>query len=469
MKNKYLFLAKNILLFFIASVVPKAISFLMVPLYTNELLTSEYGVADLLGNTVQILLPILTLQVQDAVLRYAMDEQYKKENVFSIGINIVLKGSLILLIGGSLFVIFGGNDLSGLYFCFILVNFFFEAINIIFSYYCRAIDEVKALTVASILATVTTVSCNLIFLTIFKWGLKGYLLGNTLGIASSAIYVFFKTKLYRDYHIKNDDKQLKKQMILFSIPMIFSAISWWINNASDKYILTFFGGASIVGVYAVAAKIPSIISTFGIIVSKAFSVSAIKELDVKDSDGFLGKSYSMISAMMTIGCSGLILCNIIISQILYSKEFFVAWKYVPLLLVAALMSQISFNCEMIFVALKETKIISRTALIAAIVNTALNIVLIPFSGAYGAAIATVIGFSVAWILRYRKLKTMVELKNNIKREVCSYVLLIIQMILAYYGNKYWLLQVICIMGIILLYTGQIKNILLQVLKKRKSF
>ena len=49
-----------------------------------------------------------------------------------------------------------------------------------------------------------------------------------------------------------------------------------INNASDKYILTYLCGISVVGIYSVAYKIPTILSVLGTVISKAFTVSAIK-------------------------------------------------------------------------------------------------------------------------------------------------------------------------------------------------
>ena len=99
MNSKYKYLAKNTLLFFIASFVPKVLSFVMVPLYTRCLSTSDYGTADLLTNTAQLLMPVLTLQIQDAVLRFAMDRNYNKSSVFGIALRITNMGFLLLLIG----------------------------------------------------------------------------------------------------------------------------------------------------------------------------------------------------------------------------------------------------------------------------------------------------------------------------------------------------------------------------------
>ena len=54
---------------------------------------------------------------------------------------------------------------------------------------------------------------------------------------------------------------MAKKMIRYSLPLIPDYISWWFNNASDRYILAFFSTTSAVGIYSVAYKIPSILSS----------------------------------------------------------------------------------------------------------------------------------------------------------------------------------------------------------------
>ena len=97
MKSKYSYLFGNIKLFIIASFIPKALDLCMVSLYTRCLTDADYGIADLLANTVQLIMPVLTLQIQDAVLRDAMDERYQKKDVLGVGVRIACSGGIILL------------------------------------------------------------------------------------------------------------------------------------------------------------------------------------------------------------------------------------------------------------------------------------------------------------------------------------------------------------------------------------
>ena len=459
MRDKYKYLAKNSLLFLIASFIPRVLSFFMVPLYTRVLSTSDYGTADLLTNTAQLLMPLLTIQIQDAVLRFAMEKNYKQEEVFSIATRIVIVGTLVLI--GGLFVLKALHILNwpNAYFIYLIVYFFVGSVSNVLSYFGRAIDKIGVLTFSSILSTSVSVGLNILFLVLLKWGLYGYLLANTIGLGASDVFTFFKARMYKYINFRSISKEVQKEMIYFSIPMIVSALSWWINNASDKYILTFFCGLSVVGIYSAASKIPTILSTFSSVISKAFSISAIKDFDKNDEDGFLGKSYMAISYGMTLGCSFLMVFNILISRILYSESFFSAWRFVPPLLISVLMNQLSLSCENFFIAIKKTKLISITALGAAGINTALNFALIPHFAAYGAAIATAVGFTCEWILRYVKLKKDVHIKNNIKKEVVSYILLFTQMVIAYWENKLLIAQVVIFAFLVCIYFKELKLLL----------
>ena len=81
-------LSKNTVIFTIGNFGSRILSFLLVPLYTYVLSTSEYGTIDIVNTTVQLLIPILTLNVQDSVLRFALDSDYRKEDVISISFRI---------------------------------------------------------------------------------------------------------------------------------------------------------------------------------------------------------------------------------------------------------------------------------------------------------------------------------------------------------------------------------------------
>ena len=450
-KGKSLF--SNVLQFGLTTFISRAIVFLMVPLYTYCLTTEEYGVVDLLNTTVQLVLPFATLQVQDAIFRFSLDNKYRKEDVFTIGIRILGVGTIIfsvlLLIAGQTQII-ALNSKYLFYMIFSVASGGFRNISI---YFCKGIDKIKSIAISNVGTTLVIVVCNLCFLLLLKWGIYGYLLATCIGNCFGCLWLFFDAKLYRYFTLRVTDRGLIQNIIVFSIPMIFSAISWWANNSLDKYILQYYCDSSAVGLLAAAYKIPAILSLLGSAVSSAYSVSAVKEFDKNDSDGFLGYSYHMISSCYVIICVVLIVMNIPLAKMLFSNDFFAAWEYVPPLICSALFSLLSLCCEQYFVALKKTHIIAVTAVGGAVLNLILNILMIPRFGAYGAAVATCVSFFVAWLSRYLILKHYLHMKNDFGYELISYFLVLITVVIAYFGIQYIVLQLI-VFGFILLMNKQ---------------
>ena len=67
--SKYKTLAKDTGLFAISDFASKCITFLLLPIYTNVLTTTEYGQVDLLNNMVNLVYPLLTLSIVEATIR----------------------------------------------------------------------------------------------------------------------------------------------------------------------------------------------------------------------------------------------------------------------------------------------------------------------------------------------------------------------------------------------------------------
>ena len=72
--GKYKYLLKNIGLVTINNFTSKILAFLLVPLYTNVLSTAEYGTYDLYTTTAFLLIPILSVDIAEALVRFLLDE-----------------------------------------------------------------------------------------------------------------------------------------------------------------------------------------------------------------------------------------------------------------------------------------------------------------------------------------------------------------------------------------------------------
>ena len=68
------------------------------------------------------------------------------------------------------------------------------------------------------------------------------------------------------------------EMLKYCVPLIVTVIGWWINSASDRYVVAFICGVSANGLLSVSYKIPTIINTLQAIFTQAWQISAINEL-----------------------------------------------------------------------------------------------------------------------------------------------------------------------------------------------
>ena len=459
MSSKHKYLAKNMGLFSISCFLPKLLSFLLVPIYTSYLTTAEYGISDLLSTTVLLLIPVFTLDIQDAVMRFALDDKYKKEDVFSVSLRIILIGTGLICIGAYIISRVTSLGIEDSYLTYFVLMYFTTAFCNSVSLFCRGIDKVNVMVVGGILQTVITLFANIIFLVVLEWGLTGYLLANVIGNVLGLFWYFFGAKLYR-YIRWSVTKGVLKDMVIFSFPLIFSVIAWWINSASDRYILSWMTGVAVSGLYAVSYKIPSILSTFQNIFYQAWSISAIKEFDKNDSDGFISNTYNMMNFIMVLACSGIMIANIPLAKILYSKEFFTAWKFVPPLLISVVFNAMALFVGSIFTAVKDTKTLSVSTVIGALVNTVCNFILIYYWEAYGAAVATMLGYVTVLLIRIVILRKHVTLQVKWWRDGLVYILLVVQMVVAARGMKYVLLQIMVMLTILILYTKEFRQIIL---------
>lgn len=195
---------------------------------------------------------------------------------------------------------------------------------------------------------------------------------------------------------------------------------------------------------------------------QAWSISAVKEFDKNDSDGFISNIYTMMNGGMVIICSCIMVVNIPLAKILFSNDFFEAWRYVPPLLISVVLNAMAIFIGSIFTAVKDTKTLSMSTIAGAVVNTLCNVVLIWLFGAYGAALATLFGYSVVLIVRHIILRKHIHLRIKWRRDIATYIALIVQMLLSLPSIKLIFVQPFVTIFILLLYREEIFNIVKKV-------
>ena len=465
--NGYKYLLKNIGLLTLSQFGTKLLSFFLVPLYTNVLSTSEYGTYDLFTITINMLFPIITLNISDAVLLYALDETKNQSDVLSIGLKYITIGSIVSFVFLALNAALGTLQAINNYWFYFPILFVLTVLNVLFSGFARGIDRVKETAIGGVICSATMIGCNLLFLLVFKWGIHGYFIANIIAIFLQTFYLFVACHLWNYIKLK-PNRSLETEMRQYSMPLIANSVGWWINNSSDRYVVTWMCGVSVNGIYSVGYKIPSILNMFQSIFSQAWTMSAVKDFDSEDSKGFFSTTYSIYNCGMVIICSAIILISRLLAYLLYANEFFSAWQYVPFLTIAIVFGSLSGFIGGIFAATKNSKLFGKSTLWGAAINTVLNIALVYYGGALGAAIATLVAYFVVWAIRLRHVKKNINIKFNLKRDLFSYLLLILQGLLFFFftdGFFLYLLEATLFILVVLLYKNELKNTVESVMVK----
>lgn len=425
-KLKYLF--KNMSFLAVSQLGIKLLNFFFVPLYTSVLTTEEYGTYDLFNTTVALLIPFLTWNIRESTLRYSLGEEYDTKQVFSVSVFFGIKSILyaaVLLAGNSLFQL---SPVMDAYKWLVLLMFLSQALNGIVTNFIRGLERLKDIAVSGAICSMIIIILNIVTLLPLQMGLTGYFIANISGPLIQSIYLFVLCRGWRYVDLMHIDRKLKKEMRSYCAPMIANSTAWWINGVSDRYIIVWLCGAAANGVYSVASKIPSILDVFQSIFSQAWTLTAVKEFDPEDKSGFFSKMYGMYNMCMTVMCSGLIAVSRLMARVLYAKDFFAAWRYVPFLMIAVLFGALAGYAGAIFAAAKDSRMYAYSTITGAIVNIVLNILLVKPLGPLGAAIATAVCYAVIYWARISTARKHIRLRLNLKRDFAVYLMLYAQSI-----------------------------------------
>lgn len=460
--QKYKYLLKNIGLLTISNFGSKILSFLLIPIYTTILTTSEYGIYDFYSTTISLLIPILTLNVIESVMRFSLEKNYNQDEVLMIGFNYIFKSSILVLLLLILNRIFNIIPLFNKYSLFFFLLYVLQVLYDLLSQYSRGIEKIKNVALAGFINSVGIIFFNIIMLVIFKCGLIGYFIANIIGLIIPIIYYIFSLKIWKSINF-NKNRKLKKEMTDYSKPLIANTLSWWINNVSDRYIVIYFCGVAANGIYSLAYKLPSILNIFQSIFNQAWAISAIKEFsNNEETIKFYSKIYNLYNIGMVLVCSLLLIANIFLAKILFAKDFFMAWRYSSYLMISVVFGALSGLLGGIFSAAKKSKISAKTTSIGAVVNIVFNILLVFLYGPIGAAISTLISYIIVWLMRIYETSKIIKLEINLKKNIFSYIILIIEALLCdlcFKNYYFYFVQIVCVMSIVVIYYKDIISIL----------
>lgn len=449
MVSRYQKLIKNSTLFAVSNFGSKVLIFFLMPLYTHVLSTGEMGIADAIYAACTVILYLVSFTISEATMRFTKMKEIEKSKVLanSLCIWFISNVFLLMIVWVLKKIAFFSPYIIFIFFIVLSQNFY-----MIMSQYARGGEKVRIFSIGGIIQTFFLLTGNIVLLVFFKLGIKGYLISYIIGFSAAGLYIAYQLKVFSCLRMKYVDRSLAMKMIRYSFPLIFTGLSWWILNASDKYVILHFMGASANGIYSVAHKIPTIIISINGFFNSAWQLSAIDEQESCDNELFYNKVFDYYSAVLYLIASGIILTSKYIMPLIITGDYYDAIKYVPLLVLSSLFQVYGNFFGGLNIAYQKTGNLVGSAITAGIINLGLNILLTPFIGMYGTAIATCIACAVMIIMRLIDASSNLQIRFRVKKALVSTALIVFQIFL-FSRNSYIseVFQIIVLLFLILVY------------------
>ena len=410
-------LFKQTVIYGLATVLPRMISFLLNPLYVDSLPKQEFADVSIVFAWLVFFNVILSYGMETAFFRFYNNEDNKKNVISTATVSLFWTS-----IGFLVLALLNRNTLSNwsgiqveyvTYTIWILV---LDALVIIPFSKLRAESKPMVYAVIKIGSVLVNLGLNVFFLyllpkmavanssgflnTIYFENFQvGYIFISNLVASLLTFAVLSPNYLKIKWHF---DVTLWKKMMRYGFPILIAGIAFAINEHFDKILLEWLNvSKSDIGAYAACYKI----GMFMVLFRTAYTLGIEPFFFSHASNENAQQTYATITKYFVI--FGSFICLFVIAFIDLLKrplvpnaEYWDAIKVVPLIVIANFFLGIYTNLSVWYKIIDKTKIGAYISIVGALVTLALNFLLIPIMSYYGSAIATIAAYGTMMFISY---------------------------------------------------------------------
>ncbi len=404
-KGRIAFLLGNTLVFALGGLAVKAVSLVLMPLYTTALTAGEYGTAELLNSAIEIVLPLLSAGVVEALYRFSIDDDVPKDELFANSLLVLGGGGLCTGVLCALGSVLWNMEHAGSFFVLFCSVCLFKATTQL----ARGLGHVRRFVAYGLINALAMVVSTYLLLVRARLGVEGYLWSFAIGYLMGGLAAFLGSAEYRLLAPFRLDRALLRRMLVYSLPLVPNLLSWWLVSVSGRYVVLWGSGVVAAGLFTAASKMPALVNIVASVFQQAWQYSTAREIDSPDRGAFFGvvmRGYSLA----TLTVAGLVIAlNRPISRVMLQSEFAEGWRYVPLLMLVASFGVISIFFESFYQALKNSGVLMASTALGAVVNVILGVALVPFMGPWGAGLAGAVAYMLVLVVRARDLRRRINL------------------------------------------------------------
>jgi O-antigen/teichoic acid export membrane protein len=395
-------LGKHSVIYGLGGLVSRILAVILLPLYTRYLSPSDYGKVETLIALTTVVGIALSAGIGSAFFRFYFDspEPAARRRVlrtsfwFIMGMATLGLAVGVALAGDISQLLFGTSkaaDLVAASFVGLWAGMNWTQLTNLF----RVEERSAAFVSASIANILVTVGATLILVVALDKGPIGVIVGNFTG----TLAVYAVLVLYRREQLGLEfDRELLRRMNTFGLPLVPSALFLWVTNFSDRIFLVKLADVHEVGLYSVGVRIASAL----VLLLTAFRLAWPAFAYSIEDDAAARRTYAYVLTYLVVVttwvATGLALLSPWIVRWITSKPDYESASRVvgPLAF-----STVAFAGYMV-VAIgvgrsRRTQFNWVVTGVAAMVNIALNLILIPPYGMMGAAIATIAAYTTMFL------------------------------------------------------------------------
>lgn len=444
--NKKKELIRNTSILTVGKICTQCLSFFLMPLYTAVLLPEQYGIVDLLTTYVSLLIPIVSGMTEQGLFRFLLDDRDDYDYSSKVITTVFGVNTIQCILYSVLYIIFN-HFLSSPYKIFLWTNVVLNVFSGTFLQFARGQGHNLQYAIASFLSAVTTIIGNIFGILIFKLGAYGLFYSIIAAQVVVIFYLLIAERVPFYIRIRSFDKGIIKDIMRYSLPLVPANLSWWIVGVSDRTIVSAILGVAVNGVYTVANKFSTIFVTFYNIFSLTWTESVSLYIDSEDRDKYLTEVINATVSLFAAACLGLIALMPFIFPILINRNYQDAYNQIPILMLSVLFQVVCGLYSAVYLAKKKSSESAKTAILAAIINISVDLLLINYIGLYAASVSTLVAYAAMAVYRYFDAKKYVNAAVD-KKFLFITVLVATFELIVYYWRHPFLSVIILIVVVI---------------------
>ncbi len=471
----------------LATVLPRMLSFLLVPLYTAVLPVKEYGEVSVIFSWIVLFNVFLAYGMETAFFRFYHKEKEKELVISTSSISLVFSSVLFLILAYLISPELG--QLSGIkteYINYTISVLTMDALVIIPFAWLRANEKATRYAVVKIL----NVAVNLVLNSFFLLLLPKLAHKNPAGFFESIyfpndkiLYIFlsmvvasgFTFLLMSPFYLKikyRFSKGLWKNMMVYAYPVLVAGIAFAINETFDRILLDWLLPASIantdIGAYTACYKLAIFMTLF----ATAFRMGIEPFFFSHASNKNAPETYALITRYFVAFGSVILLTVVVFSDLLKlliirNSDYWEAMKIVPLILLANLCLGVYHNLSVWYKITDRTRFGAYISLVGAVITLGINFLLIPEISYMGSAIATVAAYGSMMVLSFYLGQKYYPIPYDLQKIGTYLVLSIVLSALSFYvfRNNYYIRIALWIAFLILVISQEKRAIKQLIFKK----